>query len=88
MIAKTSTSNSSLPTNSEPMKAAGLLDGLKQKITVPAIGTEFLDADLVEIMEATNSDELLRDLAITSLLFRPCFCLDTSCLYLFPPFAT
>lgn len=81
MIAKTS--NPSQPTNSEPMKAAGLLDEFKQKITVPAIGTEFLDADLVEIMEATNSDELLRDLAITSVLFRPCFCTDISCLCLF-----
>ncbi|GAM43164.1 taurine catabolism dioxygenase [Talaromyces pinophilus] len=63
MIEKTSIP--SQPTNSEPMKAAGLLDGLNQKITVPAIGTEFLDVDLVEMMEATNSDELLRDLAIT-----------------------
>lgn len=72
MIDKTSVP--SQPTNSEPMKAAGLLDGLEQKVTVPAIGTEFLDIDLVEFMEAPNSDELLRDLAITSLFPQFYFC--------------
>jgi hypothetical protein len=86
MIEKTSIP--SQPTNSEPMKAAGLLDGLNQKITVPAIGTEFLDVDLVEMMEATNSDELLRDLAITSSLFQPFMMSIFFCLHLFfYPFA-
>lgn len=77
------TSIPSQPTNSAPMKAAGLLDGLKQKITVPAIGTEFLDVDLVEMMETTNSDELLRDLAITSPLSKPFFHFDIPFLHLF-----
>lgn len=73
----------SQPTNSEPMTKAGLLDGLNQKITVPAIGTEFLDVDLVEIMDATNSDDLLRDLAITSSLPILNSFVNFSCLYLF-----
>lgn len=55
----------SKPTNSKPLKKAGLLDVYKQKVTVPAIGMEFLDVDVVELMESSKSDELLRDLAIT-----------------------
>ncbi|KAI9735754.1 MAG: hypothetical protein M1818_006362 [Claussenomyces sp. TS43310] len=55
----------SKPTNSKPFKRSGVLDEYKQKVTVPAIGTEFLDLDAVAMMEAPNSDELLRDLAIT-----------------------
>jgi hypothetical protein len=32
----------------------------------PTVGTEFPEANLVEMLNAPNSDELLRDLAITS----------------------
>lgn len=50
----------------EPLKLKGLLEQYKSFNVTPAIGKEFPDADVVEWMKATNSDELLRDLAITS----------------------
>jgi hypothetical protein len=50
----------------EPLKLKGLLDKYKSFEVTPAIGKEFPDANIVEWMKAPNSDELLRDLAITS----------------------
>lgn len=35
-------------------------------MVTPTVGTEFPEANLVEMLNAPNSDELLRDLAITS----------------------
>jgi hypothetical protein len=35
-------------------------------MVTPTVGTEFPEANLVHMLEAPNSDELLRDLAITS----------------------
>ncbi|KAA8649349.1 TauD/TfdA dioxygenase family protein [Aspergillus tanneri] len=54
----------SKPTNAEPLKRSGKLEEYRHKISVPAIGTEFLDVDLVGLMEAPNADELLRDIAV------------------------
>lgn len=50
----------------EPLKLKGLLDNYKSYNVTPTIGTEFPNANLVEWMKATNSDELIRDLAVTS----------------------
>ena len=50
----------------EPLKLSGVLDRLNFFDVTPVIGREFPDADLKEWLEAPNSDELLRDLAITS----------------------
>jgi hypothetical protein len=50
----------------EPLKLKGVLDKYKSFNVTPAIGKEFPDANVVEWMKAPNSDELLRDLAITS----------------------
>jgi Taurine catabolism dioxygenase TauD, TfdA family len=50
----------------EPLKLYGVLKGFKSIDVAPVIGTEFPDAKLTDWMKATNSDELLRDLAITS----------------------
>lgn len=50
----------------EPFKLKGLLDKDKSFKSTPIVGTEFPDASLVEWMKAPNSDEILRDLAITS----------------------
>jgi hypothetical protein len=50
----------------EPLKLKGLLEKYKSFNVTPAIGKEFPDANVVEWMKAPNSDELLRDLAITS----------------------
>lgn len=51
----------------EPLKLSGALDQFKQFDVTPAIGKEFIDVDLAEWLRAPNSDELLRDLAITGM---------------------
>jgi hypothetical protein len=50
----------------EPLKLAGALDQYKSFDVTPIIGREFVDVNLKEWLEAPNSDELIRDLAITS----------------------
>lgn len=50
----------------EPLKLSGALDHLEAFDVTPVIGREYPTADLAEILRAPNSDELLRDLAITS----------------------
>ena len=50
----------------EPLKLSGVLDSYESFDVTPVIGREFPTANLVEWLEAPNSDELLRDLAITS----------------------
>lgn len=54
----------------EPLKLSGALDHLKFFDSTPAIGREFEDVNLVELLRAENSDELIRDLAITSKIFK------------------
>ncbi|KAL1845413.1 hypothetical protein VTK73DRAFT_565 [Phialemonium thermophilum] len=49
----------------EPLKLSGALDAFKSFDVTPVIGREFVDVDLAEWLRAPNSDELLRDLAIT-----------------------
>ncbi|EXJ81275.1 hypothetical protein A1O3_07565 [Capronia epimyces CBS 606.96] len=49
----------------EPLKLSGALDRFRQFDVTPVIGREFVDVDLAEWLRAPNSDELLRDLAIT-----------------------
>ncbi|KAI1653338.1 TauD-domain-containing protein [Daldinia decipiens] len=49
----------------EPLKLSGALDQFKQFDVTPVIGKEFIDVDLAEWLRAPNSDELIRDLAIT-----------------------
>ncbi len=50
----------------EPLKLSGALDSFESFDATPVIGREFPKARLVEWLNAPNSDELLRDLAITS----------------------
>lgn len=50
----------------EPLKLSGALDDYESFDVTPVIGREFPKANLVEWLDAENSDELLRDLAITS----------------------
>lgn len=50
----------------EPLKLSGALDGYESFDVTPVIGREFPTANLKEWLRAPNSDELLRDLAITS----------------------
>lgn len=49
-----------------PLKLSGALDAFESFDNTPVIGKEFPKASLVEWLNAPNSDELLRDLAITS----------------------
>ena len=50
----------------EPLKLSGTLDAYESFDVTPVIGREFPTAKLDEWLAAPNSDELLRDLAITS----------------------
>ena len=53
-------------THKTPLKLSGILDQFKSFDVTPVIGREYHDVNLKEWLEASNSDELLRDLAITS----------------------
>jgi hypothetical protein len=55
----------------EPLKLSGALDHLESFDVTPVIGREYVNANLVELLNAPNSDELIRDLAITSTLPTP-----------------
>ncbi|KAI6352439.1 hypothetical protein MCOR32_011291 [Pyricularia oryzae] len=49
----------------EPLKLSGALDSYEYFDTTPIIGREYPNANLVDILNSPNSDELIRDLAIT-----------------------
>ncbi|RMZ39243.1 hypothetical protein AFCA_006153 [Aspergillus flavus] len=49
----------------EPLELRGHLNQYKSFYVTPTIGTEFPDAHVVDWLKAPNSDELLRDLAVT-----------------------
>jgi hypothetical protein len=50
-----------------PLKLSGAIDSWKNFDVTPVIGREYADVDLAAVLSAENSDELLRDLAITSM---------------------
>jgi len=50
----------------KPLQLSGVLEQFKYFEVTPCIGREFQDVNLLEWLRAPNSDELLRDLAITS----------------------
>lgn len=49
-----------------PLKLSGVLDQFRSFDVTPTIGREFEDGNLAEWLRASNSDDLIRDLAITS----------------------
>ncbi|KAK2616640.1 hypothetical protein QQS21_000463 [Conoideocrella luteorostrata] len=49
----------------KPIRASGALNTFESFDVTPTIGREFPKANLVELLNAPNSDELIRDLAIT-----------------------
>ena len=51
---------------SPPLQLRGVLNEFKSFDVTPVIGREFPEAKLAEWLRAPNSDELIRDLAITS----------------------
>lgn len=50
----------------QPIKQSGSLKDFESFDVTPTIGREFPKAKLVEWLKAPNSDELIRDLAVTS----------------------
>jgi hypothetical protein len=54
----------------EPLKISGALDSIKSFDVTPVIGREFVDVNLKDLLRAPNSDDLIRDLAITSMIYR------------------
>jgi alpha-ketoglutarate-dependent taurine dioxygenase len=50
----------------EPLESKGSLDRYNSFDVTPALGREFVDVNLKEWLRAPNSDDLIRDLAITS----------------------
>lgn len=53
-------------TTTGPYKISGALNEYESFEVTPVIGREFPKANLVEWLDAPNSDDLIRDLAITS----------------------
>lgn len=58
--------NKSSNVHREPLKKTGAISHLKSFEITPTIGTQFVDAQITDILRAENADEQLRDLAITS----------------------
>ena len=54
------------PVHREPLQLRGVLDQYKSFDVTPVIGREFPEVNLKEWLRAPNSDDLIRDLAITS----------------------
>ena len=53
-----------------PLKLSGALEKLSYEDAIPVIWREFLGVNIVDdLLDASNADELIRDLAITS---KPC----------------
>ena len=50
----------------KPLEPKGVLEEFKYFDVTPVIGREFKDVDVVAWLQSPNSDELIRDLAITS----------------------
>lgn len=51
----------------KPLKLSGALDYFESFDVTPTIGREFVGVNLAKWLKAPNSDELIRDLAITSM---------------------
>lgn len=55
----------------EPLKLQGALDAFESFDVTPIIGREFPTANLKDVLRAPNSDDLLRELAITGTMLQP-----------------
>ena len=60
------TNGTSKPFVRTPLQYSGSLDGFKWIDVTTIIGREYPDIQLTNLMKADNSEQLLRDLAITS----------------------
>ena len=60
--------NQNLPKHQRaPLQLTGALDQFESFDVTPVVGREFPEASLKEWLEAPNSDELIRELAVTSM---------------------
>lgn len=55
-----------ISSSKQPLKYGGSLDHFESTDVTPVIGTEYPTANLIDLINAPNADELLRDLAIKS----------------------
>lgn len=53
------------------VKSTGILDQYESFEVTPVIGREYPYANLVDWLKAPNSDDLLKELALTSMPFSP-----------------
>lgn len=68
----------------KPLKLSGVLEGFAYEDVTPLIGREFPKVNIVDdLLNASNADELLRDVAITSGFFAPCSSLPASLFFFF-----
>lgn len=57
----------------KPLTKSGVLDEFKWEDATPVIGREYPTVNIVDdLLNASNADELLRDLAITSMFNHIC----------------
>lgn len=50
----------------EPLEYTGLLDSYKHRDLTPVIGREYQGLQIVDLLKAENSRDLIRDVAVTS----------------------
>ncbi|RAK83935.1 taurine catabolism dioxygenase [Aspergillus costaricaensis CBS 115574] len=55
----------SRPRLSEPLQYSGLLDSYTQQDLTPVIGREYKGLQVADILKAENSDQIIKDLAVT-----------------------
>jgi hypothetical protein len=69
----------------EPLRKTGAIDKFAFEETTPVIGREYPDLNIVDdILNSDKADELIRDLAITSVPPRKAFKLSNSNSLQFP----
>jgi hypothetical protein len=54
----------------KPLQLKGVLNEFESFDVTPVLGLEFKNVNLAEWLRAPNSDELIRDLAITGIFFH------------------
>lgn len=57
----------SRPRISEPLQYSGLLDSYSHQDLTPVIGREYRGLQVADILKAENSDQIIKDLAVTSM---------------------
>lgn len=57
----------SRPRITKPLVYSGSLDSFSNNDLTPVIGREFRGLQVVDLLKASNSDELIKDLAVTSM---------------------